>query len=106
MDGYSRDTRGILALNFPTFSRGRYAQDQGPRGKVVDFRTPVEIDGVLVRPGDVVFGDMDGVVVVPAEAVEAVFQAALEKVRGEHLVREAIENGMSASDAFASFGIM
>ena len=73
---------------------------------MVDFRTPVEIDGVLVRPDDVIFGDIDGVVVVPAEAVEAVFQAALEKVRGEHLVREAIENGMSASDAFASFGIL
>ena len=106
LDGYSRDTHGILSLNFPTFSRGRYAQDQGPRGKVVDFRTPVEIDGVLVRPDDVIFGDIDGVVVVPTEAVEAVFQAALEKVRGEHLVRQAIENGMSASDAFAFFGIL
>jgi regulator of RNase E activity RraA len=42
VDGYSRDTHGILALQFPTFSYGAYAQDQGPRGKVIDFRVPIE----------------------------------------------------------------
>ena len=43
VDGYSRDTRGVLALGFPTFSHGSYAQDQGPRGKVIDFRIPIQI---------------------------------------------------------------
>src|SRR3712207_8687506 len=42
VDGYHRDTRGILKLSFPTFSYGGYAQDQGPRGKVIDFRVPLE----------------------------------------------------------------
>lgn len=106
MNGYSRDTRGILRLNFPTFSHGRYAQDQGPRGKVIDFRTPVEIGGVRAAPGDIVFGDIDGVCIVPADAVAEVFSGALEKVRGERLVQQAIESGMSASEAFATFGIM
>jgi len=106
LDGYSRDTRGILALDFPTFSSGRYAQDQGPRGKVIDFRVPLEIEGVLIRPGDLVFGDLDGVCVIPREAEAEVFEGALEKVRGEQRVREAIEAGLSASEAFAQFGIM
>jgi regulator of RNase E activity RraA len=106
VDGYSRDTRGILALNFPTFSCGRYAQDQGPRGKVIDFRVPIEIEGVRIRPGDIVFGDLDGICIVPREAEADAFSGALEKARGEQRVRQAIEEGMSTVEAFARFGIM
>ena len=106
LDGYSRDTRAILALGFPTFSWGRYAQDQGPRGKVIDFRVPVEMNGVRVMPGDIVFGDRDGVCIVPQEAMEETFARALEKVRGEKQVQEALEAGMPAAEAFAKFGIM
>src|SRR5205085_3747856 len=58
VDGYSRDTKGILSLGFPVFSHGRYAQDQGPRGKVVDFRVPIEMNGVRIHPGDILFGDL------------------------------------------------
>jgi regulator of RNase E activity RraA len=106
LDGYSRDTFGILQLGFPTFASGRYAQDQGPRGKVIDFRVAIEIEGVRIRPGDIVFGDVDGVLVVPREAEEEAFTRALEKARGEKLVQKAIEDGMSACEAFATFGIM
>jgi regulator of RNase E activity RraA len=106
LDGYARDTRGIRGLRFPTFCYGSYAQDQGPRGKVIDFRVPVEIGQVRVEPGDVVFGDLDGVCVVPAAAVEEAFSRAIEKVRGEDLVRQALQNGMSTAEAFTTFGIM
>lgn len=106
LDGFSRDTNGILRLGFPVFSHGRYAQDQGVRGKVIDYRTPIEIDGVHVEPGDFVFGDLDGVLVVPQQAAEEAFRRALEKVRGEQTVRDALSCGMSATDAFEAFGIM
>jgi regulator of RNase E activity RraA len=106
VDGYSRDTKGVLALNFPTFSRGRYAQDQGPRGKVVDFRIPIELGGVRVEPGDIVFGDLDGVCIVPRKAGEEVFVKALEKARKEKTVKKALEAGMTARDAFNTYGIL
>lgn len=106
VDGFSRDTAGILEMNFPTFSHGRYAQDQAPRGKVIDFRVPLEIGGVRVNSGDIVFGDIDGVCIVPHEAEEEVITKALEKARGEKLVKKAIEGGMSAREAFDRFGIM
>jgi regulator of RNase E activity RraA len=106
LDGFSRDTAGILQLGFPTFSYGGYAQDQGPRGKVIDFRVPLEIGGVRVDPGDILFGDRDGVCVIPRQGEEEALRRALEKVRGEQLVRQALEAGDSASDAFARFGIM
>lgn len=106
VDGYSRDTAGILQMNFPTFSYGRYAQDQAPRGKVIDFRVPLEIGGVRVNSGDIVFGDIDGVCIVPREAETEIITKALEKARGEKLVKKAIEEGMSACEAFDKFGIM
>lgn len=106
LDGYSRDSGEILRLGFPTFSQGRYAQDQGPRGKVIDFRLPIEIDGVRIEPGDIIFGDSEGVCLVPQEATEEAFVQAIEKARGEKLVRQALESGMSASEAFKNFGVM
>ena len=65
LDGYTRDADGILSLNFPTFSHGCYAQDQAPRGEVVDFRIPVTIGEVEINPGDIIFGDRDGVCIIP-----------------------------------------
>jgi regulator of RNase E activity RraA len=73
---------------------------------VIDFRVPIQIGSVRIRPGDILFGDVDGVCVVPKEAEAEVFVRALEKARGEKKVRKAIEGGMSAKDAFQTFGIM
>jgi regulator of RNase E activity RraA len=106
LNGYVRDTKAILQMSFPTFGFGSYGQDAAPRYKVVDFRIPVEIGSVRIRPGDIVFGDIDGVLVVPVEAETEVFTLALEKARGEKLVRKAIEAGSSAVEAFEKFGIM
>lgn len=106
LNGYIRDTRAILSMNFPTFAWGSYGQDSAPRYKVMDFRVPVEIGTARVVPGDIVFGDIDGVCIVPTEAATEVFAKALEKVRGERLVRKALEEGSSAVAAFLKHGIM
>jgi regulator of RNase E activity RraA len=106
VNGYSRDTKGILALNFPCFSYGPYAQDQAPRGKVIDFRVPLDINGVAVWDGDMIVGDIDGVCVVPRAIENEVFTLALEKARGERTVLKKIREGMKARDAFDQYGIM
>lgn len=106
LDGYSRDTPEVLQSGLPVFSYGGYAQDQGPRGKVVDYRVPVEINGVRIAPGDIVFGDLDGVLVIPRQAEEEAIRSALEKVSTENQVRAAIERGMSTVEAFRTFGVM
>jgi regulator of RNase E activity RraA len=106
LNGFSRDTNEVLRLNFPTFSLGTYAQDQGPRGKVMDFRIPIEWGGVRINPGDIIFGDRDGVVVVPKEVEKEVFAAALGKGRSEKLILKALQEGMTTEDAFKHFGIM
>ena len=106
LNGCSRDTRGILAMDFPVFSAARYAQDQRGRGTVVDFRLPIQIGAVLVEPGDILFGDIDGVLAIPRTAEREALTRALEKVDKENLVREAIAGGMSAADAFALHGVL
>ena len=106
LDGYSRDTDGILEQNFPTFSRGCYAQDSGARSRVLDFRIPIEIGQVSVNSGDLIFGDRDGVLVVPNQLEQEAISMALEKASKENLVQASIENGMSAEEAFKRFGVL
>ncbi len=106
VDGYSRDTRGILQIGFPVFSYGRFAQDQRPRGKVIDFRCTIQVGAVTVRPGDILFGDLDGVCVIPQEIEKDVIEAAWQKAHGEKRVFEAIKGGMGAQAAWDKFGIL
>lgn len=106
LDGYSRDTKDLLKMDLPIFSQGNYAQDQGPRGKVIDYRVPLNIGQVKVNPDDIIFGDIDGVLVIPQEVEEEALTLALEKVQGENTVREAIRAGMSTAEAFKKYGVM
>lgn len=106
VDGYHRDTPQVLEQNWPVFSAGSYAQDSAVRTQVIAYRCPIEIGQVTIRPGDIVFGDMDGVLIVPQHMKEEVFSKAFEKAAGEKLVRKAIEEGMSSTTAFETFGIL
>jgi regulator of RNase E activity RraA len=106
LDGFTRDADAIEKLGFTVFCRGVYAQDQGPRGKVIDFRSAIEIEGVRIEPGALIFGDREGVLVVPKSAEEEAVARALEKAKTENKVGEAIRAGMSASEALEKFGVM
>jgi regulator of RNase E activity RraA len=107
LDGFHRDTREIQALGFPIYSHGSYAQDQRLRGRVIDFRCPIEFpNAVLVHPGDAIVADVDGVVVIPARHLKDVVADALVKVRGEEAVRDMILRGQSTEAIYAQTGIM
>jgi 4-hydroxy-4-methyl-2-oxoglutarate aldolase len=106
IDGFHRDTPRVLEQNWPVFSRGSFAQDAGVRSSVVDFRCSVEIGGVLTEPGDLVFGDSDGVVIIPREMEARVIDLALEKVASEKVVRREIEAGTSSTAVFGRYGIL
>ena len=107
VDGFHRDTRGIRRLGFPVFSAGAYAQDQRPRGRVTDFRVPLTFsNGAVVRPGDVIVGDVDGVLAIPADHVGDIVAAALAKAGAERDVERAIAAGEATTAIFARTGIM
>jgi regulator of RNase E activity RraA len=85
----------------PKFSCGTYVQDQRICGRVIDFRCPIAFpNGVRVQPGDIIFGDIDGVVMIPQQHAHGVVRAALEKVFGENKIAQAIRNGMSTQQAW------
>jgi regulator of RNase E activity RraA len=107
VDGYHRDTAGIRRLGFPVFSAGAYAQDQRPRGRVVDYRTTLTFDnGTAVDDGDVIVADLDGVLAVPAAHAADVVAAALAKVGAETEIQKAIAAGETTASVFARTGIM
>src|SRR5690349_16070832 len=85
LNGFHRDTPQVLEQNWPVFSRGRYAQDAGVRSAVVDYRCPIYVGEVRIDPGDLIFGDLDGVLIIPQSVVSDVMTKALEKARGEKL---------------------
>lgn len=106
INGFYRDTPMVMEQDWPVFGRGRFAQDSGVRTQVADYRCDIEIEGVWVSPGDLVFGDMDGVLVIPKKVEQQVVINALKKARGEKVVRKEIENGMPATEAFLKYGIL
>ena len=106
LNGYVRDADEIERLGFQVFCRGVYAQDQGVRGQVIDYRCEIEIDGVRIAPGDLLFGDREGVIVIPRAVEVQAVDLALEKVRTENQVADAIRSGMSACEALRTFGVM
>ena len=106
IDGYTRDTRAIIAMGFPVFCRGIHPADSLGRLDVAEHDVPIDCGGVLVQPGDLILADDDGGVVVPYGIAEQVLAAAEEKVRGENLVRKALAEGMSVTEAFRRFGVL
>jgi regulator of RNase E activity RraA len=106
INGLHRDTTRVLEQNWPVFSRGRFAQDSAVRAQVADYRCPMEVGQAWVEPGDLVFGDLDGVVIVPRRVEGEVMAEALKKALGENLVRKEIEAGMSSTAAFKKHGIL
>jgi 4-hydroxy-4-methyl-2-oxoglutarate aldolase len=106
IDGFHRDTPMILKQSWPVFSRGRYAQDSSVRTKVADYRCPIEIGKVWINPGDLVFADLDGVLIIPREIEEKIIQESLDKSRTEKLVLEEIKKGMTSTEAFKRYGVL
>ena len=105
-DGLVRDVRQIREMGFPVFQGGIGPLDTKGRARMVERDVPVECAGVRIDPGDIVFGDVDGVVVVPRSQELAVLSRALEKVTGENHTRDALRTGEPLAVVFRRFGIL
>ncbi len=106
IDGFIRDVRRIMGMRFPIFTTGLSPVDSNGRGEVVAYNVPIECGGVTVNPGDIVFGDADGVVIIPQSVEKTVIEAALEKVQGENQTREALREGATLREVYDKFGIL
>ncbi|HMN85749.1 MAG TPA: RraA family protein [Bauldia sp.] len=105
-DGLVRDVRKIRELRFPVFHGGIGPLASRGRGKMIAMDEPVECGGVRVRTGDTVFGDVDGVVVVPQEIAGEVFRLAIAKVADENHTRDELRAGSLLADVYAKYGVL
>ncbi len=106
IDGHTRDVLRIIEMGFPLFCTGFRPVDSSSRSVVIDYQVPVRCGGVLVRPGDIIFGDADGIVSVPKERLDEVVERALAKVEGENQSREMLLQGHLLRDVYDRFGVL
>jgi 4-hydroxy-4-methyl-2-oxoglutarate aldolase len=106
MDGCVRDIKAIRAMGFPVFHGGIAPLDSKGRGKIMAIDVPIECAGVPVSPGDLIFGDADGVVVIPRAAEAEVLRLAFEKIHGERSTLADLRRGDSLASVFARYGIL
>ncbi|MFE7243119.1 RraA family protein [Streptomyces sp. NPDC057580] len=104
IDGVCRDGALSRSLRYPVFSRGRYMRTGKDRVQVEELDGPVVIGGVRVVPGDLLVGDGDGVVVVPAPHEQQVFEVAVSIDEREEKIREAVRSGSPLAAARERFG--
>ena len=106
IDGFVRDVKKIFSLGFPVFATGVKPVDSRGRGEVVDYNVPVECAGVVVNPGDLIVADYDGIVCVPAHAVQEAVRLATDKVTRENDSRKELMSGAYLRDVYARHGVL
>jgi 4-hydroxy-4-methyl-2-oxoglutarate aldolase len=106
VDGLIRDVKKILALGFPIFAAGIKPVDSRGRGLVVDYNVPIECAGVTVTPGDLIVADFDGVVAMPAEAVDEAVRLATDKASRENSTRSELMKGALLRDVYDKYGVL
>ena len=106
MSTCTRDLWALEKINFPVFAIGSTPADSKGRIDVTSFAQPITIDGVQTKNGDYLLGDSDGVVIIPAEALDETLELAKKKVTRENNVRNDLSKGMPVTEAFAKHGIL
>jgi regulator of RNase E activity RraA len=105
-DGLVRDVRHIRALKFPVFHGGIGPLDSKGRCRMIEMDRPIVCAGVKVSKGDMMFGDVDGVIAIPQAAAEEAFARALEKVSRENRTRDELRAGRLLSEVYAKYGVL
>jgi 4-hydroxy-4-methyl-2-oxoglutarate aldolase len=106
LDGLTRDAAQIIAMNYPVFAGGFCPLDSKGRLDAIAYNQPIRVGSVVVRPGDWIYGDIDGIVAVPRELMETALAKAWEKATGENKVRDELAKGRSVREVFAEYGIL
>ena len=106
IEGFIRDARQIMAMQFPVFMMGLSPIDSYGRGDVMAYNVPIECGGVTVNPGDILFGDIDGIVAIPQAVEVEVIEAALAKVSGENRTRDELRAGATLREVYDKYGIL
>ena len=102
-DSQIRDCVKIIEMGFPVYYAGIRPLDSKGRAIVMEYDVPVQCGGVVVHPGEILFADFDGIVVIPKQAENEVFQKAQEKVGRESLSRTELLKGRTLKDVYEQY---
>ena len=105
-DSQIRDCIKIIELGFPVYYAGIKAVDSMGRARVMAYDVPVRCGEVLVHPGDVVYADYDGIVVIPGQVEQQVLALAQEKVGKETRSRQDLFAGKSLREVYNTYGVL
>ena len=106
VNGYSRDVRKLIAMRYPTFAWGASPIDTTGRSRVVDYDIPIEVGGATVSPGDLVFADLDGIMVVPRAVEKDVIAQVLERINTENIVRKELKEGKRMAEVWSKYHVL
>jgi 4-hydroxy-4-methyl-2-oxoglutarate aldolase len=104
VDGGVRDVDFVNAMNFPVFAKFKCSASSVGRWDITDCQVTIRIGNTIVHPGDFVFGDIDGVVIIPGDITMDVLMAAEEVYRRESGMREELRRGVSVTKAYEKYG--
>lgn len=105
IDGVTRDTRETADMGFPVFSKGNYCKDTRKRGIVTSKNKTVIIDGISIHKDDLIFGDRDGIVVIPRKYEHQVIETAFQKLQNEKLILIDVAKGVHTSELITKYGM-
>lgn len=104
LDAYAWDTKALKEMHFPLFFRGTDPQTSKGRCEINECKVPVEIEGVTIHHGDLIFSDCDGTVIIPQQVEDTVMRLALETIEKENRVRDNLQNGQSLEKVYTEIG--
>ena len=105
-DSQIRDCVRIIEMGYPVYCAGIRALDSMGRGRVMAYDVPIRCGDVLVQPGELVFADYDGIVVIPQEVERKVLELAHDKAGKESLTRQALLEGKSLREVYDMYGVL
>lgn len=105
IDGVTRDTRETADMAFPVFSKGNYCKDTRKRGIVTSKNKTVIIDGISIHKDDLIFGDKDGIVVIPKKYERQVIDTSMERMKNEKMILIDVAKGVHTSELTQKYGL-
>jgi len=105
-DSQIRDCNLIIDLGFPVYYAGIRPVDSMGRGRLTAYDVPITCGAVSVRPGELIFADFDGIVVVPRDVEDRVLRLAREKAGKESLSRQALLAGKTLREVYDAYGVL
>jgi len=106
VNGYTRDARKLMEMDYPTFAWGASPIDTTGRARVVETNISVTIGGITILPGNIVFADMDGIIVIPKAIEKEVVQRVIERISTENTVRKELGEGKKMAEVWSKYGVL